>query len=142
MQGYINSEPLIIHDKGFDIKTLSLADLGYNPYASVLICSEELIKEKPELVKAMVQATQKAWIAYLKNPSSANKVIIEKNPELGTTLQRSAELLPGMMSADPFGQMTPERWNILAKQLHECGVLKATPEDLHKAYNTSFLSDQ
>mgnify|MGYP000064566839 CR=1 FL=1 len=142
MQGYINSEPLIIRDKGFDIKTLSLADLGYNPYASVLICSEELIKEKPELVKAMVQATQKAWIAYLKNPSSANKVIIEKNPELGTTLQRSAELLPGMMSADPFGQMTPERWNTLAKQLHECGVLKAIPADLHKAYNTSFLSDQ
>ncbi|WDE98645.1 ABC transporter substrate-binding protein [Lentisphaera profundi] len=139
MQGYINSEPLIIRDKSFQIKTLSLADLGYNPYASVLICSEQVIQEKPDLVKAMVQATQKAWLEYLQDPSSANKIILERNPELGATLKRSSALLPGMMNADPFGQMTPERWNTLAKQLHESGVLKSIPTDLKQAYNSSFL---
>ena len=139
MQGYINSEPLIIKDKGFKIKTLSLADLGYNPYASVLICSEELIKTKPELVKTMVKATQKSWVEYLNNPAMANKEILKRNPELGTTLDRSSALLPGLMQSEPFGHMTPERWQKLASQLKECGVLKAIPKDLKQAYTVDYL---
>ena len=103
--------------------------------------AEELLKSQPALVKSMVKATQKSWLAYLKNPSLANKEILKRNPELGSTLGRSSALLAGLMQSEPFGHMTPERWQKLASQLKECGVLKAVPKDLEKAYTVKYLEN-
>ena len=72
IQGYINSEPLTIAKLGTKTRALKLADAGFNPYSTVLITSEKLLKEKPGIVDAVVKASQAGWLAYLENPQTGN----------------------------------------------------------------------
>ncbi len=139
MQAYINSEPLIMNEKKVAIKILPISQLGYNPYASVLITHRKMLSEKPELVQKMVRATQKAWEAYMESSQLANAEIVKLNPELGATLEASVLRMKPLMRSKPFGKMTNERWQKLADQMKMCGALKSLPKDIEKAYELKFF---
>jgi NitT/TauT family transport system substrate-binding protein len=135
IQGYINAEPLIFEKKGIKVGLLKLSELGFNPYASLLICSEQLLKEQPKLVAKMRRASIKGWTSYLNDPSKGNAAIAKLNPSIADHLADSAELLPKLMEASPFGAMSEERWSTLAAQLQEAGVLSSSPrqENLYQS---------
>ena len=127
MQGYSNSEPLVFKEKGVDVKVLNVAEIGFNPYASVLICSEKLLKNKPDLVKKMVELSRQSWLEYLKEPSVGNRAIVKQNPKIASHIKESSHLLKPLMetSGSEFGRMTPQRWRELESSLYEIGVLKS-----------------
>jgi NitT/TauT family transport system substrate-binding protein len=146
IQGYVNSEPFVFEKNGVKTRQLMLYDEGFNPYTSVLVCSESLLKEKPELVKRMVKASQAAWKAYLKDPRKANAEISKRNPEMDAViLEKSSGALSQLMLTDEgatrFGMMVDHRWNALAASLHDIGVLKtkATDDEVNAAYTTQFI---
>lgn len=131
IQGYINSEPLIFKDKGLEVGYLKVSETGFNPYTSVLMCSDEYKKSNAEIVEKMKRASVKGWLSYLKNPSTTNEYIEKINPANKGTLNKSTEMMMELMSAqnDAFGKMTVERWKTLAEQLKEINLLDQIPED-------------
>ncbi len=145
-QAYVFSEPYLARQQGADVKTLLVADIGFNPYASVLIVSEATLRERPEVVRAMAQASREGWRRYIADPEPANALIQRLNPEMDPgALKHGAEALKELVldaSARQagLGHMTLERWNTLATQMAEAGLLKIETLRTQEAFSTKFLA--
>lgn len=126
IQGYLNSEPLIFKEKGLSVEVLKVSDTGFDPYASVLICSTELNNKQAELVKKMKKASAKGWLSYLKSPQKTNEYIEKINPANKGTLNASTDAMLELMSKqdENFGTMSLERWKKLALQMEEIKLIK------------------
>lgn len=145
-QGYVFSEPLIARKKGGDPKCLMVSDAGFNPYTSVLVTNESLVKEKPEVVRGMVEASVRGWERYLESPEETNRHIHRLNPELELEIltMGAVELKPLVWDAvarrERMGHMSLERWELLLNQMVEIELLK--PDTVHagQAFTAEFLS--
>ena len=85
-QAYVFSEPFIARQQGGDPQCLMLSDIGFNPYASVLVVHEQLIAEDPDLVARVVRACVKGWRKYLEEPEPTNQRIQELNAEMSADI--------------------------------------------------------
>ena len=128
-QGYIFSEPFTARAKGGDPKTLLVSDIGFNPYASVLIATQDQITAHPKVVRAMVQASVAGWQHYLRDGQETNEYINRLNPEMGLDILAYgiSESLPLVL--DPIstqhglGYMSTERWETLLNQMVEAELI-------------------
>ena len=131
MQGYVNSEPLIMKEKGINVRVLRVSDTGFNPYTSVLMTDAKLLETDPDLIKKIKDASLKGWLSYLKEPSATNAHIEKVNPANKGTLNASTEAMQELMSSqENFGKMQLERWQKLADQLKTLGILDKVPDDI------------
>ena len=144
-QGYIFSEPFVAKTKGGDPRSLLVADIGFNPYASVLIVTENTLNDKAEIVRAFVQASKEGWKKYLEDPMETNKHINKLNPEMGIEIltygaeQSQRLVLDEVGIKNGIGHMTAERWNTLHKQMKDAGLIESDPGNVSTAYDTRFL---
>jgi NitT/TauT family transport system substrate-binding protein len=119
-QGYLGSEPFSIQQAaGFAPVVLLIADAGYPGYANIVTTSTKLIAEKPDLVQRFVDASIEGWQSYLDgDPSPANKLIREANPEMTEALLaygREVMKAHGIVQSGDalqlgIGAMTDARW--------------------------------
>lgn len=130
-QCFITSEPIAARKKGAEPKVFLVADEGYNPYSAVLITRKALWKENPERVRAFVRAAREGWRAYLDDPAPGNAVMGKLNTTMDaeTFAAAAAAQKPLIENAQTkkLGMMTRERWETLAKQLQELGILDKVP---------------
>ncbi len=144
-QGYIFSEPFVAKTKGGDPKALLVADTGFNPYASVLITTEERIAAEPELVGAVVRSSVKGWEQYLTEPEETNRHINSLNPEMGMDIlaygaaESSATILDPIAQQNGLGSMTLQRWQELLEQMVTVGLIKDGVVDATAAFTNRFL---
>lgn len=144
-QAYGISEPFTAEEKGAHPVNLYVSELGYNPYTSVLVVSEKTLKENPELVKKVVQASQEGWSLYLKDPKPAEALIRAANPQVDAPVLAYGykELLKLCQNDDTkaggVGSMTAKRWNDIAAQLETMGVVAKGKSQPAKAWNGTFL---
>ncbi|AEI41790.1 ABC transporter substrate-binding protein [Paenibacillus mucilaginosus] len=143
-QVYLTSEPFTMKKQGIETEVLLNADFGYNPYANVMFTTESFLKENPEVVKSFVEATVKGWDYYKDHASEIHPSIQEKNPDLpienmdyGAEAQKPL-VYGGDAETKGVGYMTMERWDALAKQLVDIGLLKADV-DPAKAFTVEYL---
>lgn len=135
-QAYVISEPILAREKGADPRCFLVADEGFNPYTSVLVTSETRLRDDPEGVRRMIDASIAGWTSYLADPKPATDAILAVNPEIGrTTLERGFEALVPLVRGDgaPMGSMTAARWQALAGQLRAIDVL-ASDVDTTKSF--------
>ncbi len=159
-QGYVFSEPFVAKRKGANPRSLMVSDLGFNPYTSCVFTHEKLIEENPELVRKFVKATRLGWQKYIEFPDETNAHIVQLNHRMDAeSLKYGAEAMKplclpeslnaeslnaeslnaeSLKDAEAIGQMTPQRWETLAVQLQELGLLPAE-FDSTQAYTTEFL---
>lgn len=131
-QCFISSEPLVAAKQGVKTKTFLVADTGFNPYTVVMATNGKTLKEKPELVKAMVASVKAGWETYLKNPKATHEAIAKLNPAM--TMEAMAEIhkveSAFIENAETrkygIGVMTESRWKELIAQLKDLGLLKKT----------------
>ncbi|MDX2176558.1 MAG: ABC transporter substrate-binding protein [Candidatus Sumerlaeia bacterium] len=144
-QGYNISEPIVARRQGATPRVLMVSDTGYNPYTSLLITSEKLAAEKPDVVRRMTEASIKGWRKYIEDPARTNAFINKLNPQMEMyILDEGAKLLVDMVldeaaKRDGLGSMTAERWSTLVSQLEEIGLLKPGSVPAESAYTTEFL---
>ncbi len=143
-QGYVFSEPLVARKQGGDPHVLMLSDLGFNPYTSLLITSEEVLQKSPRTVAKMVSATVRGWAKYVSEPAESNKQINKVNPEMDLeTLEFGAEAIrPLVKPAEGAAlcSMTTFRWQTLLDQLVETGQIeKEKAPDVKRAFTLSFM---
>ena len=142
-QGYVFSEPFVAKEKGGDPKVLLLSDIGFNPYASVLITTEQVIKEQPELVRSVVSASLKGWERYLADPAATNAAIHEMNKEMSpAALEFGArEMVPLCKTAEgvPSCGMILDRWQTLVSQIEELDDIPKGSVKPEECFTTQFL---
>jgi NitT/TauT family transport system substrate-binding protein len=143
-QGYVFSEPIIARAKGADVRCLAFAETGFNPYASGLVTSEALLRERPEVVRSVTEASAEGWKRYVADPSAANAEILKRNPEIGRdALDRGAEALRPLVldddaRRDGVGSMRADRWATIAAQMREIGMIDH-PVEPSTLYDARFV---
>jgi NitT/TauT family transport system substrate-binding protein len=144
-QAYVFSEPFVAKREGGDPHNLMAADVGFNPYTSVLITHGDTIKNKSDLVQKMVSASKKGWAKYLEDSTETDTHIQQQNTEI--ELQELAfgakELqklcLNEKVTTDKIGQMTGERWQAMFDLMVDCGVSEKDSVKPESAFTTKFL---
>jgi NitT/TauT family transport system substrate-binding protein len=132
-QCYVTSEPLSARKQGADPQVFLIAQSGYNPYATVVITRRELLQSKPALVRAFVEASREGWKSYLADPSATNALLAKLNPAMdAAALAASAEAQAPLIEtsetkAAGLGHMERTRWETLANQLAEIGLIDKKP---------------
>jgi NitT/TauT family transport system substrate-binding protein len=131
-QGYITTEPFYAKKEGAKPKSLLIADVaGYNPYASMLFTTEEVIKKEPELVHAVSAASIDGWRKYMASPEKTHAYLKTKAKDLADdgmvyNWETQKTLVPvGDAKEMGIGVMTAARWEELYKQLTSVNLLKA-----------------
>jgi NitT/TauT family transport system substrate-binding protein len=124
-----------------------LADLGFNPYTSILFTREKNLREDRALVEAMIRASLQGWKKYLSAPSATNLRIQTLNPamDLDALEYGSRTIAPLAESSDTrlhgFGVMTHERWQTLIDQMVACKQLAAGAVKASEAFRSDAQSD-
>lgn len=136
-QAMVTNEPYFARAQGRAVRWLGLAEAGYDPY-HVVVARRSLVQDRPELVRAFVQASIRGWHEYLTgDPAAADALILQRNPQMTAGLLEHSrrELIAGrFVTGDPdrgerIGHLDPARLAALAAQLRELGILEA-PLDL------------
>lgn len=148
-QAYVFSEPFTAKKEGGDPHNLMAAEIGFNPYTSVLMVDASTIADDPDLVGDFTQAVQKGWAKYLAEPDKTNRFILAQTDEMNEEdldiLAFGAKELSSLCISDDstgsakLGVMTTERWQKMADQLVECELVDAGSLDVSKAFSTKFL---
>ena len=143
-QGYVFSEPFVARQQGGNPRALLVSDIGFNPYASVIIATEETIAQRTDIVRAVVEASIEGWEHYLRDGQETNQYINSLNPEMGLDIlaygveESAALVLDPVASEKGLGYMSSARWNELHKQMVEAGLIKAEGS-AEGAFDTQFL---
>ena len=144
-QGYVFSEPFVARRQGASPRALLVADTGFNPYASVLVATEETIARRPELVRAVALATVEGWRIYLDTPGKTNAYIHRLNPEMGLDIldfgarESRPLVLDEVAEKHGIGHMSKERWQTLLDQMIEAELIEPGAIDVDRAFSTNFL---
>ncbi len=130
-QCFIMSEPLQAKRAGAKVTVFPVADVGYNPYTTVLATSGKYLKDNAATVESIVAAVRSGWRAYLANPKPTNDKMHQMNPSMdAATFTEVAEAQkPFIENEDTanagLGSMTKERWKKLIGQLQGLGDIPA-----------------
>lgn len=126
-QCFIMSEPLQARRAGADVVVFPVADIGYNPYTTVLATSGALLRSRLETAQNMVRAVREGWTSYLEDPRPANERMHELNPtmDLATFAEVAEAQKPFILTDEArtlgLGTMNTERWEKLIGQLYGLG---------------------
>jgi NitT/TauT family transport system substrate-binding protein len=127
-QCFITAEPLQAKRKGVEVKVFPIADIGYNPYTTLMATSGDLLRKNPGMAQNTVAAVREGWRAYLDNAAPANEKMHALNPSMEPAAYAEiAEAQKPLIESNPLGKMTTERWDILAAQLKELGDIQQAP---------------
>ncbi|MEN3008782.1 ABC transporter substrate-binding protein [Pseudothermotoga sp.] len=73
---------------GLEVEFLALKDIDevFDYYTPVLITSERLIQQSPELVRKFLKAVSKGYLYAIKNPEESARILLKHAPELDEKL--------------------------------------------------------
>jgi NitT/TauT family transport system substrate-binding protein len=138
---YVPNEPVQLAAQGFPVDVLRVAD-SLQLVSNGLITNETTLKEHPELVKSMAQATLKGIQDTMANPDEAYEISkkyvdgLDKSDPLvqKQILAKTIDLWKG----PKVGQSDPKAWENMQAILLKMNML-TQPLDLSKAYSNAFL---
>jgi NitT/TauT family transport system substrate-binding protein len=138
---YINNEPYQLQDLGYDVNVLAVSDYAHL-VANGLITNESTIRENPDLVRRMVQATIRGIKYTVTHPADAyqdSEAYVEGLPALEENL-RIAEIdrYTTLYQTDPYGYTDPTAWDNMQAVLMKMGLL-SVELDLNVAFTNEFI---
>lgn len=150
-QGYLSSEPFAIEKEAkFKPTVMLLADHGWTPYSTTIVCMEDTLKKKPKQVAAFVKASLQGWRDYLKtDPAAANVLIKKDNPNMTDDLLANGiklmlatgMVLGGDAASMGVGAMTDARMKKTYDMMVAMKLLDPAKVDVKKTYTTEFVKD-
>lgn len=139
--GYIINEVLAVKEQGKDVNIISPTDYGINLYADTLFTTEKMIREKPQVVKAFVQASMEGWRYAVEHPEEAAAFGLKYSNQLNkqheeAMMKASIDLLVPQQL--PLGKMETREWETLQRLLLDMGFMKEQ-QDISRVYTNEFL---
>lgn len=133
-QCFITSEPFYMEREGVPVRTLSLADRGFD-LMRVIAAPRAYAESHPEAVSGFLKGMMRGWEAYLEADSveAAHALMLEMNPQLdpegmvySRRVLREAQLISGKEPIPGVGYLDLERLQRIIDQLTEMGFLDGT----------------
>ncbi|HET8695068.1 MAG TPA: ABC transporter substrate-binding protein [Aquabacterium sp.] len=150
-QGYLASEPYSIEKQGhIQPRVFMLADQGWPPYATTVVCSSKTLQTRPQAVAAFVKASMQGWKSYLTgDPTPGNTLIKKDNPNMTDdllaygihTLKASGTVMGGDAARLGIGTITEARMKQTYDMLVANHLLDPKKVDFHKTFTTRFIQD-
>ncbi len=132
--------------KNFPINFILLQD--YDPsldfYTPVLIASEDLLHNEPELVKSFLKATTLGYELCIENPQEAAEALLKNAPEIDREIAiASQKYLSSQFQADAarWGEMKEEVWENYANWMYERKLLEQELE-VKAAFTNEYLPEK
>ena len=141
-QGYVFSEPVLAAKRGANPKVLMLSEIGFDPYASLLVTTEDVIREDPDHVRDMVQASVRGWIQYLLEADPTHAFIEKQNSEMDQeTLRQGLERMKSLCTEDmkKMCRMESTRWQQLIDQIVELGMVESGAVEAENCFSNVFV---
>ena len=149
-QGYGISEPISVEKQGgFKPVVHLLADNGWSTYSTLIETRQDLVKNKPEVVRKFVEASMIGWYNYLYGDNKvANAEIKKINPDINDDyIEKTIALMRSMGIVDSgdalktgIGTMTDARMKDFYDKVVAAGIYKAGEVDLASTYTTQFVN--
>lgn len=130
-----------------DLSIIQGYDFGYRVFGSGLVTSEQMVKNKPDLVKRFVAAYMEAFQWVKDNPQAAADIVAKARPELKDkapifTQQLEADVqstfTSDATSAHGLGYMDPAEWATTVERLVKNGVIEQAPQ-VDSLYDNQFV---
>lgn len=143
---YWNIEVPEIEDKGVDVEVFRLDEHGVPDYDElVLVTSEKVIAQNPELVKRMVRGLQSGALAAERDTEAAAAAVLAANPDLNADLLASqvAETTPLLASrgdGEELLSVDPNAWSSYADWMRAEGLLTKDLQ-ITDAVNPGFVEE-
>jgi ABC-type nitrate/sulfonate/bicarbonate transport system substrate-binding protein len=130
-------------ERGLDLNMVMNNDLKCIPdyYTPVIITSEKMIAERPDLVKRFVHAISKGYQFAVSNPDETAEILMTAVPELNpNVVKRSQQYLASRYQADAprWGEQKTEIWRGYAEWMAQRNLIKHMIEP-EKAFTNQFL---
>lgn len=148
-QGYVSSEPYLVEQQGhFTPQVYLFADSGYPSYASLVMVSQKMIDQHPDVVQKFVDASIEGWYDYLHgDPAPANALIKKDDPDENdgviayaiATMKKEGMIEGGDAATLGIGAMTDARWKTFFDVMSKEGVYPANL-DYKAAYTLRFVN--
>ncbi len=129
--------------RGIDINTIMINDLDCVPdyYTPVIITSEQMIEERPEVVRRFLHATSRGYQVAIAQPDEAAALLLAAAPELDEELvMQSQRYLAEQYQADAprWGEQERETWENFAQWMLDSGQIPRML-DAEAAFTNDFL---
>lgn len=129
--------------KNVDLNFIKLRDEhdSLDFYTPVIITSEKMISENPDLVKNFVKAVSKGYSLAIDNPNEAARILLAKVPELDEELVTASQIYLAeeyQSDAPRWGEMKLEVWKKYSEFMYENGLIDKNIE-VEKAFTNIFL---
>jgi NitT/TauT family transport system substrate-binding protein len=150
-QGYLSSEPYQIEKQAkFKPTVLLIADHGWTPYSTTIVCMEDTLRKRPKAVAGFVRASMQGWRDYLVgDPSAANALIKRDNPAMtddlianGIRLMKETGMVFGGEAATKgVGTMNDARMKATFDMMVKAKLVDPAKVDLKRTYTLDFVKD-
>ena len=126
---YVVNGPVQLRLAGEEVTVLPVSDYIDLP-SNGIITNEKVIKEQPELVRALVGATLRGLADTLKDPDEAFAISLRAVPEAGGANSKVSRaifdesLKLWQTGADTVGRSDPEAWAKAAKFMKQAGLIQ------------------
>jgi NitT/TauT family transport system substrate-binding protein len=138
---YATNGPVILDQAGEEYGLIWPSDYGITWYGDVLITTDEMMTEQPDVVERFVRATLKGWRQAVSNPELAVSATMAFDAELDKSFQTAAmkASIPLIDTGeDQIGWMRPEAWQQINDILVDQDVIGAAV-DVKTAYTNEFV---
>lgn len=141
---YVSNEPVKLEHEGVAVTTLAVSD--YTALvANGLVTSEQVIKDNPDRVRAMVRATLKGIQFARDNPEQAFTISEKYVDNLAALTPDEKEVQRQVLAASiplwqssVLGYSDPQAWENMQDLLLQMKLLSG-PQDLNSAFSNAFL---
>ncbi|MBN2147664.1 MAG: ABC transporter substrate-binding protein [Anaerolineales bacterium] len=141
---YAANEPIQLRAMGYAVDVVRVSDY-VQLAANGLITNETTLKNNPELVQGMVQATLRGIAETIAAPDEAYEICknyVETLAEANEAVQKQVLATSiEFWKADVLGFSEPLAWSNMQKVLLEMGLL-AQPVELDRAFTNQFVEDK
>lgn len=143
----IYNEWHVVLDAGYspdELTVFSAADYGAAVIGDGVYTTEDMIKNKPEVVQAFVDATIRGWKWGLEHPEECANIVLKFNPELELRKQllQCEEMnklnISRAAAEHGLGYMDIADWEVSQAALVDVKAIEKPLDDLKAGFNLSF----
>lgn len=90
--GLMNNEPLVLNAQGIEVNVMPAFQYGYDFYGAVMLTTETLLQEQPDLLRTFWDITRRGWQEAFQDYQKTAQVIVENYYPDGTVEHQAASL--------------------------------------------------
>lgn len=136
---FVTDELVRLQMQGHQLDAFRAEDYGLQLLGAGLLTSDQIIKEKPDLVRRVVRATLKSYQYAKDNPDEGAQIAVKYFPTLDPKITRATLEKAQALFTVPNGEMQREWWEKTQDLLAQSQMIERKVSDVNVLYTNEFL---